>query len=78
MPHKHPASEDCVFILEGEGSVQDVAGERLLGFKPGDAIFIPAGLPHGTLANKGQRVVSVGGPTPPDLEMLKLAGAEIA
>jgi mannose-6-phosphate isomerase-like protein (cupin superfamily) len=77
VPHHHDHSEDVVFIVEGEGSVMDHSNGRLLDIQAGDSVFIPPGLRHGTLANKGRRIVSVGGPTPPDMDMLRRAGLAV-
>lgn len=77
VPHEHPASEDCTFILVSEGCVQDVAGNRLLEFEAGSAELIWTGLEHGTLASRGQRVISVGEPTLPDLQVIKRVGGQI-
>ncbi|HLN04683.1 MAG TPA: cupin domain-containing protein [Acidimicrobiales bacterium] len=75
--HAHSESEDTIVILEGEGSVEDVTNGRTLLFGTGDVIHVPPGVVHAVRANRGRGVVSVGGPCPADLEMLRACGAEI-
>ena len=77
VPHDHPVSEDTIFILEGRGSVRDLTNDLELEFEAGQAIFVPAGLRHQVRANRGARVVSVGGPCPADVVMLERAGATV-
>jgi mannose-6-phosphate isomerase-like protein (cupin superfamily) len=77
VPHVHEKSEDVVFIVSGRGSVRDHDNDVELTFTAGDAIFIPAGMKHAVRATGGVRVVSVGGPTPPDWAMLRRLGAEV-
>jgi quercetin dioxygenase-like cupin family protein len=76
-PHTHPESEDAIFIVEGRGTVRDLANEVVLPFEAGDVIFVPAGLEHQVRADRGARVVSVGGPCPADERMLRAAGADV-
>jgi quercetin dioxygenase-like cupin family protein len=76
VPHVHPVSEDTIYIVEGRGSVRDLDNDTVQEFGPGDAIFVPAGVEHQVRADAGVPVVSVGGPCPPDYEMLKRLGAE--
>lgn len=77
VPHDHPESEDVVFVIEGEGSAQNHTSGETTTFKAGDAVFIPAGLRHAIVADQSRRIESVGGPTPPDMEILRRAGIEI-
>lgn len=71
-PHAHATSEDTIFILEGRGSVADFENDSVLEYEAGDAIHVPADLKHAVRADRGCRVVSVGGPCPPDPFLLKL------
>jgi len=75
VPHVHRRSEDTIFILEGEGSVDDLSNGRRLPFESGQAIHVPAGVRHAVRADRGRAVVSVGGPCPADLDLLKAVGA---
>jgi len=72
-PHAHPDSEDTIFILEGEGSIDDLTHHVRLAFLAGDVIHVPAGVRHAVHADRGTRVVSFGGPCPPDLALLNHA-----
>lgn len=74
QPHSHPESEDTIVIVEGRGSVDDLATDRTLLFEAGDVVHIKAGVPHKVKADRGTRIVSVGGPCPPDLHMLRACG----
>jgi quercetin dioxygenase-like cupin family protein len=76
-PHTHEESEDTIVILEGRGSIDDLTNGRTHEFQAGDVIHVPATLRHAVRANRGEHVVSVGGPCPADLAFLRLCGAEI-
>jgi quercetin dioxygenase-like cupin family protein len=76
-PHTHAESEDTIVILEGRGSIDDLTSGKTHEFRAGDVIYVPIGVRHAVRANRGQNVVSVGGPCPADLPFLRLCGAEI-
>ena len=75
VPHAHSDSEDTIYILEGTGSVADLDNDSVLEFTAGDAVHVPPGVRHAVRADRDSRIVSVGGPCPPDYELLKLSGA---
>ncbi len=75
VPHVHRHSEDTIFIIEGEGSVDDLTNGQRLQFESGQAIHVPAGIRHAVRADRGRTVVSVGGPCPADVELLRAVGA---
>jgi quercetin dioxygenase-like cupin family protein len=75
VPHVHAQSEDAIFILEGEGTVTDFDHDRRLEFAQGQVIHVPVGVRHAVAADRGSPVVSVGGPCPADLAMLRAVGA---
>lgn len=77
-PHTHEESEDTIVIIEGRGSIDDLTNGRTHEFQAGDVIHVPAMLRHAVRANRGEHVVSVGGPCPADLAFLRLCGAEIS
>jgi quercetin dioxygenase-like cupin family protein len=72
--HSHPESDDTIVILEGRGTVADVTNGFELEFEAGQVINVPPGVRHQVRADRGTPVVSVGGPCPPDLRMLRAAG----
>jgi quercetin dioxygenase-like cupin family protein len=74
VPHAHLGSEDTIYILAGRGTVQDLTHGFELEFAAGQAIQVPPGVEHRVRANRGEPVVSVGGPCPADVAMLKAAG----
>lgn len=74
VPHAHLESEDTIYILAGSGTVQDLTHGFELEFEAGQAIQVPPGVEHRVKANRGEPVVSVGGPCPADAAMLKAAG----
>jgi quercetin dioxygenase-like cupin family protein len=74
VPHRHAESDDTIVILEGRGTVADHTNGIELEFEAGQVINVPPGVEHQVRADRGQRVVSVGGPCPPDWEMLRAAG----
>lgn len=75
VPHIHVESEDTIFILSGEGTVEDFDNKVTLPFHAGQAIHVPIGVKHAVKANRGVEVVSTGGPCPADFRMLKAVGA---
>jgi quercetin dioxygenase-like cupin family protein len=74
VPHIHPESEDTIYILQGRGSVVDFDHDLRLSFEAGDVIHVPIGIKHAVRADRGEAVVSVGGPAPADRHMLRAAG----
>lgn len=77
VPHAHASSEDTIFILEGEGTVEDVTNGAEHPIRAGQVVHVPAGVVHAVKADKGSNIVSVGGPSPADEDMLKRMGVEI-
>ncbi len=77
VPHMHPASEDTIFILSGEGSVEDITNGIILEIHEGDVVHVPVGLMHAVRADRGSRIESIGGPSPTDVDMLKKMGIEV-
>jgi quercetin dioxygenase-like cupin family protein len=75
VPHTHQESEDTIYILSGSGTVEDLTHGFELEFEAGQAIQVPPGVEHRVKANRGAAVVSVGGPCPSDVRMLKAIGA---
>lgn len=45
--HKHPRSDECFLVLEGELEI-DLAGGKTFRLKPGQVFSIPAGVVHRT------------------------------
>ena len=78
VPHIHRDSEDTVFCLEGRGTVRDYDHGTTHLFEAGQAVHIPPGLKHAVMADRDSHILSVGGPSPPDMQMLKAAGALVA
>lgn len=75
VPHIHPVSEDTIFILEGEGTAVDHTNNTSLPFHAGCVVHVPVGIKHAICADKGKRIVSVGGPAPADVPLLRKVGA---
>ncbi len=44
--HFHSDTEECIYVLSGQGCTESESGNHSL--NPGDAILIPAGEPHVT------------------------------
>ncbi len=74
QPHAHAESDDTIAILEGEGSIDDLDADLTHGFSAGDVVFVRAGTRHKVKADRGVRIVSAGGPCPPDYGMLRALG----
>lgn len=75
--HVHAYSEDTIHILEGRGTAENVTSGEKFPFGPGDTIHIEIGYWHAVAADLGERVVSVGGPCPADVDMLRAAGVDV-
>lgn len=75
VPHLHAESEDTIYILAGEGTVEDLDNGLRLPFHAGQAIHVPVGVKHAVAADRGVEVVSTGGPCPADFGMLRAVGA---
>ena len=73
-PHTHATSDDTIVILEGSGSIEDLSSRKVHQFQAGDVVHVRAGISHCVRADHGVRIVSAGGPCPPDRMMLKAAG----
>lgn len=76
VPHAHPNSEDTIFIVDGEGTIEDLTHGITLEVREGQAVHVPAGIMHAVKADKGVHIESVGGPAPADVEMLKKLGVD--
>jgi quercetin dioxygenase-like cupin family protein len=74
VPHNHPVSEDTIFILAGRGSVADLTNDTVLEFHAGQVIHVPPGVDHQVRGDRGEEIVSVGGPAPADKALLRAAG----
>ncbi len=74
-PHIHILSEDTIFILKGEGTIHDYTNNISLPFHAGCIVHVPVGVKHAVAADRGVEIVSVGGPSPADVPLLKAVGA---
>ena len=72
VPHTHAESEDTIFVVEGRGSVRDFDNDLVLPVDADCVIHVPEGIKHAVSAET--RMLSVGGPCPPDLAMLRATG----
>jgi quercetin dioxygenase-like cupin family protein len=75
--HVHRYSEDTIHILEGRGTAEDLTHGLRLPVGPGDTVHIRPGTWHAVSADRGERVISVGGPCPADLDMLRAVGVDV-
>ncbi len=75
VPHIHPISEDTIFIIEGKGTARDHTNGLAIPFEAGCIVHVPTGVKHAVCADRGERVVSVGGPAPADVPLLLKVGA---
>lgn len=74
-PHIHTISEDTIFIIEGKGTAFDYTSDISIPFEAGCIVHVPIGVKHAIAADRGERVVSVGGPAPADIPLLRAVGA---
>lgn len=75
--HVHAYSEDTIHILEGHGTAENVTTGERLSIGPGDTVQVDVGIWHAVAADRGERLVSVGGPCPADVDMLRAAGVDV-
>ena len=75
--HAHLESEDTIVILEGPRERRRSDERCHSKFSAGDVIHVPVSVRHAVRADRGTGIVSVGGPCPADLAMLRACGAEI-
>jgi quercetin dioxygenase-like cupin family protein len=73
-PHAHRDSDDTIVILEGKGSIDDLDAGVTLSFEAGSVVHVRAGVQHKVKADRGERIVSAGGPCPADRDMLRASG----
>jgi quercetin dioxygenase-like cupin family protein len=71
VPHAHMESEDTIFIVRGSGTAHDIDNDVRLPIRAGQVVHVPAGVVHAVIADQGDGIVSVGGPSPPDYAMLE-------
>ena len=55
----------------------DHDNDKVLEFKAGDVLHVPIGVRHAVRANRESRIVSVGGPCPADVGMLRAIGVDV-
>jgi quercetin dioxygenase-like cupin family protein len=72
VPHRHGQSEDTIFVVEGRGTVTNTDSGRVQPVEAGCVVHVPAGVGHTVTAET--RMVSVGGPCPPDEAMMRRSG----
>jgi quercetin dioxygenase-like cupin family protein len=71
-PHQHPLSEDTIYVLEGEGAVENQTLGKTHPIEAECVLHVPPTVVHAVRAHT--RMVSVGGPCPPDLDFLRACG----
>jgi quercetin dioxygenase-like cupin family protein len=73
-PHVHPISEDAIFTLQGHGDAFLV--DKWIEVGPGDIIYAPAGVEHGTANRKGREstYIAHGYAGPPQFDLYEWAG----
>lgn len=67
--HIHEHSEDVIVCLEGGGAVR--SGSRMISFTAGDAIFVPAGVIHGTINTGHTPLVMISCQASPDPKLYR-------
>lgn len=72
VPHRHGRSEDTIFVVEGRGIVTNVTRGTVQAVEAGCIVHVPVGIEHAVTAET--RMLSVGGPCPPDEAMLRRSG----
>lgn len=65
--HIHENSEDIIVVLKGRGVIR--LGHEELPIEEGDAIYIPAGQVHGTVAAEDSPLVVISSQAPQDKQL---------
>ncbi len=73
-PHAHAESEDTIYIVSGRGSVTDLDTAETHDIEAGCIVHVDPGTRHAVTNIGDEPLHSVGGPCPPDIEMLRLCG----
>jgi quercetin dioxygenase-like cupin family protein len=78
QPHSHLESEDTIFLLAGSGKAVDFTNGKEYEIEAGCVVHIPVGLKH-TIQSTGEvAMISVGGPCPPDYNLLRACGIHVS
>ena len=72
VPHRHDRSEDTIFVVEGRGTVRTIDSGTVQPVEAGCIVHVPVGVGHAVTAET--RMLSIGGPCPPDEAMLRRCG----
>ena len=72
VPHRHDRSEDTIFVVEGRGIVRNIDSGTVQPVEAGCIVHVPVGVAHAVTAET--RMLSIGGPCPPDDAMLRRCG----
>ena len=56
-PHRHPHSDEVVYVVEGEGRAWE--GDEVTPVRAGDVFVVPAGVPHATVCTGPSELVLV-------------------
>ena len=75
VPHRHPASEDIIYILQGHGTAVDLDSGTTHPYRPGSVILVSTGTRHAVTSAGPDDYISIGGPCPPDHSMLTVPQA---
>ena len=70
VPHRHPASEDIIYILQGHGTAVDLDTGQAHPYTPGSVVLVHVGTRHAVTSAGPEDYISIGGPCPPDRHML--------
>jgi len=76
-PHKHPVSEEVLFIHQGKGECY--LYDKWIPVEAGDVIYAPPGVMHGTRnpAENTEPFVTLGIGTPPKLDLYLKTGYDV-
>nr|WP_275411275.1 cupin domain-containing protein [Bacillus sp. B15-48] len=78
QPHSHAESEDTIFLLAGKGKAVDFTNDKEYDIEAGCVIHVPIGLKHTIKSTGEEPMISVGGPCPPDYNLLRMCGIDVA
>ena len=70
VPHRHPASEDILYVLQGHGIGRDLDTGEEQPYGPGAVVLVSVGTRHALRCAGREDYISIGGPCPPDRSML--------
>lgn len=72
--HSHSNEEDMFYVVQGNGVIVDATNGAEHKFKKGDFVYVAPNIVHAVKSLGPEDFISVGGPSPADMEIYIKAG----